>query len=56
MDHVRYIQARAGPICAQLEKVFIVLIFARGKGKIEKFFWSVDKSFEPEVRVSKVRL
>jgi transposase InsO family protein len=45
---------RMNLICAELgsKAIYCAPYSPEGKGKIEKFFWYVDKSFEPEVKVS----
>lgn len=52
-----YTSKRLDVICAQLEsKVIHCAPYSpEGKGKIEKFFWYVDKSFEPEVKVTNIK-
>jgi putative transposase len=45
---------RMNLICAELgsKAIYCAPYSPEGKGKIEKFFWYIDKSFEPEVKVS----
>lgn len=52
-----YTSKRLDAICAQLgSKIIHCAPYSpEGKGKVEKFFWYIDKSFEPEVRVSNVK-
>lgn len=49
-----YTSNRLDMICAELGSrvIHCAPYSPEGKGKIEKFFWYVDKSFEPEVKVS----
>ena len=52
-----YTSKRLDVICAQLgSKIIHCAPYSpEGKGKIEKFFWYVDKSFEPEAKVTDIK-